>query len=260
MPFDDEPKTTGGGCPSGRRLVVNADDFGLSPGVDRGIVEAFERGVVTSASLMVRRASAPRAARRARQLGLDLGLHLDLGEWVWRKGRWTVSYAVVALDDARAVAREIDRQLQRFRSLVGADPTHIDSHQHVHGRQPVLGVAKARAERLGVPLRGHSPLVRFCGAFYGQTGTGESLDLEDHIGVEHLVNLIGSLPEGVTELGCHPGLDPDLDSVYRLERLREVETLTDPRILGALAAPGIELTDFRELGVGAGSETRVPSC
>ena len=47
------------------------------------------------------------------------------------------------------------------------------------------------------------------------------------------------LPDGVTELGCHPGLDRDLDSSYRLERLREVETLCDPRVLVSLEAAGV---------------------
>jgi len=65
-----------------RLLIVNADDFGLSDGVNRGIVEAHERGIVTSASLMVWHDAARAAAAYARgRPQLDVGVHLDLGEW-----------------------------------------------------------------------------------------------------------------------------------------------------------------------------------
>jgi chitin disaccharide deacetylase len=70
-----------------RYLIVNADDFGLSEGVNRGIIEAAEKGIVTSASLMVRQPAAAAAAAYARKLDrISVGLHLDLGEWVYRNG------------------------------------------------------------------------------------------------------------------------------------------------------------------------------
>src|SRR5438105_6114679 len=73
--------TTGGGAtPSGRRLVVNADDFGLSPGVNDGILEAHAAGVVSSVSVLV---NAPGwedavAALRGGGAALGAGLHLNL--------------------------------------------------------------------------------------------------------------------------------------------------------------------------------------
>ena len=67
---------------STRYLIVNADDFGQSRGINRGITEAHEQGIVTSASLMVRWPAAPEAAAYARSHGsLSLGLHFDFGEW-----------------------------------------------------------------------------------------------------------------------------------------------------------------------------------
>ena len=66
-----------------RAVIVNADDFGLSAGVNRGIAAAFEGGIVTSASLMVRPDAAAEAASYARlHPVLGVGLHIDLGEWV----------------------------------------------------------------------------------------------------------------------------------------------------------------------------------
>ena len=91
---------------SRRLLIVNADDFGLSEGVNRGIIEAHERGIVTSASLMVLKEFAPDAAAYCREHGrLSLGLHLDLGEWVYDGEAWVAVYRVVALDDLRGHCR-----------------------------------------------------------------------------------------------------------------------------------------------------------
>src|SRR3989442_11035463 len=114
-------------------LIVNADDFGLSPGVNRGIIWAHENGIVTSASLMVRWPAAAEAARYTRATrSLGVGLHLDLGEWTCRGGEWSPLYQVARLDHPVEVREEVSRQLSAFRELVGQDPTHLDSHQHVH--------------------------------------------------------------------------------------------------------------------------------
>jgi len=85
-------------------LIVNADDFGQSPGVNRGIIEAHEQGIVTSASLMTRWLAAGEAALYAQEHPkLSVGLHLDLGEWAYRAGSWEPLYTVVPLDDRLAI-------------------------------------------------------------------------------------------------------------------------------------------------------------
>src|SRR4051812_11522214 len=154
-----------------RVLIVNADDFGQSAGITRGILRAHEHGIVTSTSLMVRWPGAAYAAERAG--GLDLGLHIDLGEWAYRHGNWFAVYERVEMDDRSEIEREIDCQLAEFRRLTGKTPSHLDSHQHVHLQEPVLSIAKQFAEELDVPLRGCSPLIRYCGKFYGQSGRGD---------------------------------------------------------------------------------------
>src|SRR5204863_8547295 len=97
------------------------------------------------------------------------------GEWAYEGGSWRPLYQVVPLDDALAVEREIARQLDEFRRLVGDDPTHLDSHQHAHAREPVARVARDVAQTLGVPLRGCDARIRYCGEFYGQTADGIAL-------------------------------------------------------------------------------------
>ncbi len=91
-----------------RCLIVNADDFGVTAGVNRGIAEAHERGIVTSASLMVRYPAAAEAAQYARRhLELSVGLHVELGEWLYDEGEWQLAYQVVDAADASAVASTI---------------------------------------------------------------------------------------------------------------------------------------------------------
>ncbi len=227
------------------RLIVNADDFGLTPGVNQGTIRAHEEGIVTSATLMVRWPAAEDAARYARRNpDLAVGLHFDLGEWAYRDGQWYARYEVVPTDDEPAVDAELNRQLAMFERLIGRPPTHLDSHQHVH-RDPVVGRLLAGAgRRLGVAVRGLSPQITYRGDFYGQDERGEPIP--DAISVGSLVALIRSVPPGVTELACHPG-EGDIDSTYRYEREREVEALCDQRVVDALAAAGVRLCSFADV-------------
>jgi chitin disaccharide deacetylase len=228
---------------SERRLIVNADDFGLSAGVNRGIIEAHERGIVTSASLMVRWAAAEEAAAYARaHPALGVGLHVDLGEWEPSESGWAMRYEVVRGDDARAIADEVAEQLASFRRLVGREPTHIDSHQHVHLVGPARDVLMEAAKALDIPLRGCDARVRYCGDFYGQARRGYSYP--EGISVERLVTIIAGLPEGITEVACHPGYADDVETFYRTERAAEITALCDPRARAAVVAAGAALCSF----------------
>ena len=225
-----------------RFLIVNADDFGQSRAVNGGIIEAHEKGIVTSASLMVRWPHVDEAVALAREHpGLSVGLHLDLGEWTLEGGEWIPRYEVARLDDERAVADVIAEQLSRFRTLLGRDPTHLDWHQHVHQCSPVRKLMQQVAADLGVSLRGFGS-IRYCGAFYGQADDGRSLP--DAIGVTALLGILNGLEEGWTELACHPAAGDDLQTMYRLERMEELRTLCDARIPPAMRALGIELVSF----------------
>jgi predicted glycoside hydrolase/deacetylase ChbG (UPF0249 family) len=237
---------------TGRLLIVNADDFGQTAGVNRGVIEAHERGIVTSASLMVRWPAAAEAATYARtHPALGLGLHVDLGEWARRGEEWVAVYEVVPPGEEEAVAAEVERQLGEFRRLTGSGPTHLDSHQHVHRGEPVRSVLARLARGLGVPLRGCTPAVAYRGDFYGQTHRGEPCP--DAIGADALIELLASLPAGVTELSCHPGYGGGPGSMYDAERAEEVKALCGPRVRAAVADSGIELVSFRDVG-GRGCE------
>jgi predicted glycoside hydrolase/deacetylase ChbG (UPF0249 family) len=232
--------------PGVRRLIVNADDFGRSPGINAGVVAACRFGIVTSASLMVRWPSAEEAARLSRVVApLTLGLHVDLGEWRFDRA-WKPVYEVVPLDSETAIEEELREQLRTFHRLLGRDPTHLDSHQHVHEEEPAASVFTRVANELSVPLRNRSTRVRHCGDFYGQDGRGRSH--ADAISVARLLEILRSLPEGMTELVCHPAREADLESVYLRERELELSVLCDRRVLETIESEGIVLCSFADVG------------
>ena len=230
-------------------LIVNADDLGQSRGINRGIISAHRDGIVTSASLMVRWPAAAEAASHARRHPrLSVGLHIDLGEQILRAGEWVPLYSVVPVQNETAVRDEISRQLKMFARLVGHAPTHLDSHQHVHLREPARSILLEIAQRLGVPLRNCCREVSYCGSFYGQADDGTTL--RDVISVDGLIRILETLAPGCTELACHPAAECDLQTLYSQERLEELKVLCDPRLRTAIAAKGFELRSFADLSLG----------
>ncbi|HVD37235.1 MAG TPA: ChbG/HpnK family deacetylase [Solirubrobacterales bacterium] len=203
-----------------RFLIVNADDLGLSAAVNEGVFEAHAQGVVTSASLMVLRPDAAAAGEEFhKHPRLAVGLHL-------------------------AAAEDCLSQLERFRELVGRDPTHLDSHKHVHESDPGLGAEAERlAAELRVPLRNRG--VRYERSFYGRDKDGSSAP--EAISVEHLAALIRELPPGWTEIGCHPAAGPVPTSSYDAERQVELRTLCDPSIREALNVTNVKLCSFAQV-------------
>lgn len=154
-----------------KRLIVNADDLGLSPGVNRGIVEAHTRGIVTSTTVMINLPDAPsgleQVAASAPDLGVGLHFNLTHGRPVSPpdqvrsllddEGRfydirqWPAVYAQF---DADELAAELCAQVHRFIQLTGHAPDHLDSHQGVTSIHPVgLRTMLELAAEYSIPVR-----------------------------------------------------------------------------------------------------------
>jgi predicted glycoside hydrolase/deacetylase ChbG (UPF0249 family) len=218
-------------------LIVNADDFGASEGINRGIVECHRRGIVTSTSLMV----TGRAVREAVAMSRDcqklaIGLHWDV---------WGEDERAFDLSNADAVREEFQRQLDLFQTLLGRLPTHIDSHQHAHRNEVVRDVFQDLVRPLRIPLRATGN-IEFVGGFYAQW-EWKVTNLE-YVGTPFLEKLLREeVLEGWTELSCHPGyVTPDFSSVYQSEREEEIRTLTDPRVRRAIDELHIHLVSFSD--------------
>jgi predicted glycoside hydrolase/deacetylase ChbG (UPF0249 family) len=221
-----------------RHLIVNADDFGLSTGVNRGIADCHLRGIVTSASLMVGRPGVLDAVAISRELpGLAIGLHWDGGG----EGQPEIDPS-----DLVRVREEFHRQLDRFHHLLGRGPTHVDSEAHTHRKHGLLPVFEELVEPYGVPLR-HDGAVHFIGGFYAQWRYGESEP--EHVSVKALKKMLRlEVEEGWTELSCHPGycLPEYATSVYYADRQLEVDTLTDPTIRREIERLDIRLASYAD--------------
>ena len=220
-----------------RYLVIDADDFGASAGVNRGILECHTRGVVTSTSLMVTgRAVREAVAMSCDHPGLAVGLHWDV---------WGEDEREFDIDDPRAVRDEFHRQLDEFHRLLGRMPTHVDSHRHAHRKEHLMPLFRELVEPLGVPLRDDGQ-VRFVGGFYAQWEWMVT-NLE-YVSVPFLQRMLREeVAEGWTEFSCHPGYpSPDYAAVYYAEREAEVRTLTDPRIRQTAEELGIRLASYAD--------------
>jgi predicted glycoside hydrolase/deacetylase ChbG (UPF0249 family) len=226
-------------------LIVNGDDFGASPGITRGIMEAHQRGILTSTSLMVNTPTAKAAAATGRATPeLSVGLHADV---------------TVEMNDSSAgldlrLAAALDDQLRLFEKLMGGPPTHLDSHHNSHRDPRVLPHFLELARRHGLPLREHSP-VRYFSSFYGQWGGASH---PEHISTENLARMFrAEVGEGITELSCHPGyVEPEFVSGYTAERELEVRTLCDPVIRHVLAEQETQLVSYHDLKRVTGAEAR----
>ncbi|MFC1776784.1 ChbG/HpnK family deacetylase [Pseudomonadota bacterium] len=225
------------------RLIVNADDFGLSSEVNKGIIYAHENGIVSSTSLMVRQSAAKEAALLAvEKPNLSIGLHLDLGEWFLRDAVWEPIYQVVDINDKEAVAEEFEKQISQFISLVGRKPTHIDSHQHVHNREALRPISNSLSAKYRVPVRHSENAPKYCGKFYGQSEDGSPR--LDWISLDALCQVLRNIDGPAHEICCHPSLGPVENTMYSDERMHELETLCDPVILEVLDESNIEIHNF----------------
>ncbi|HXB66644.1 MAG TPA: ChbG/HpnK family deacetylase [Candidatus Acidoferrales bacterium] len=229
---------------SQKQLVVNADDFGFTPDVNEGIVEAHRYGILTATTLMANGAAFDDALRLARQYpSLDIGCHLVLigGHSLLTQKPFpaTVPGLVAAL--AGRAIRPYDELKAQVRRIVqaGVAPSHLDTHKHTHLAPGVLEAVARLSEEFDIrwvrrpfdfPLHGlAATALRRTVPRMKQLTSGALTLLRRHfhrVLLQHgcrttdhfagfqitgrfraaeLVALLALLPGGSTELMCHPG-------------------------------------------------------
>lgn len=249
-----------------RQLIVNADDFGLTAGISRGILETHRRGLVTSTTALASLPPHPELDAEAAGLdGLGIGLHLNL-TWgapvspagtvtslVDAQGRFRRDPGVVAeLARADEVRREAEAQVEAFTHRFGRLPTHLDSHHHVHRQPRVIEAVAAVAADLRVPVRsqdaGLRDGLRRRGIATPDHFLGED-SVEPYWTVTRLLDALAALPPGVTELMCHPGHYDEALAYSRYGRQREAElaALCDPEGRATVERLGIRSIHFGAL-------------
>ncbi len=247
-------------------LIVNADDFNLTEGVTRGILEAHWRGIVTSTTVMVNLPGLEQSrslARQAPRLGVGLHLNLTFGppvlpapevpSLVDDSSRFIHDQTrFEAAGDPAEIRAELAAQVRRFRAVFGRRPSHLDSHHHIHRHPRVFEVALALAGDLGVALRAIFPematRIRRRGLSSPDRMVGD-VGPEAYWSPAKLVALLAEIPPGVTELMCHPGhADGALFvSSYCGQREEELRSLCDPTVKAALRTAGVEPISYDDL-------------
>jgi predicted glycoside hydrolase/deacetylase ChbG (UPF0249 family) len=268
---------------SRKQLVVNADDFGFTPDVNQGIVEAHRRGILTATTLMANGAAFEDAVRLARETpALDVGAHLVLvgGDSALTGKPLPPTVAKLLAAMARREIRVHDELRAQVRRIVDAGvlPTHLDTHKHTHLAPPVLEAVARIAEEFGIgwvrrpfdfPLNAMPvpPLRRLTSRALGLLRpwfqgvlARHACKTTDHFAgfritgrfrTAELVELMGAIPEGSTELMCHPGRCGEAlrNARTRLKesRERELAALVSPEVRDAVERNGIELVNYGAL-------------
>jgi chitin disaccharide deacetylase len=270
---------------SRKQLTVNADDFGFTPDVNRGIVEAHRRGIVTATTLMANGEAFEDAVRLAAEAPeLDIGCHLIL-----ISGRSLLTGRPLAASVPQLVAALARRQIRVYDELnaqvkriveAGIRPSHLDTHKHTHLAPPVLEAVARLGEEYGIrwirrpfdfPLNGRRGAVprlkrvtsralgllrrhfRAVLARHGCAATDHfaGFQITGTLRAAELVELAAALPEGTTELMCHPGYcGAALRSArtrLKESRERELEALCSAEVRAALERHGIELVNYRTM-------------
>ncbi|EEU9072752.1 chitin disaccharide deacetylase [Salmonella enterica] len=244
-------------------LIVNADDFGLSPGINYGIIEAHRHGLVTSTTAMMNADGIEHAAAISADFPLlGVGLHFVLsfgaplssmpsleregmlGKWLWQAA------AQGKIQDDELVT-ELHRQYEGFVRLFGQAPTHIDSHHHAHFIPQVWKHVVRFAGETGLPLRldrqhaistqGVKGVDNFISNFYAE-------NVSAHFILAALTRAAAGKEQSV-ELMCHPGFIDKiaLQSSYCYPRLDELDVLTSATLKQDILAQGFRLGTYNDL-------------
>lgn len=239
-------------------LVINADDLGLSPEINAGIVWGLQHRLLSDTSILI---NAPHAAEGIACLKslniLHAGIHIDLDDVLgWSPGgneRWPRSTLMEMLargETVRTCTRTARDQVEAFLSS-GLIPTHIDTHHHVHGFPEIFEIISGIAKEYGIPAirfsrGGYRLPTRQDIPFHPETFS----DMEKKITrmglffCEHYLEGALSLNNtirGTAELVVHPSL---MGESWRAGELAVLMKLSGA---GMLEERGIRLVSFREL-------------
>jgi predicted glycoside hydrolase/deacetylase ChbG (UPF0249 family) len=248
------------------QLIVTADDFNLSDGVSRGILEAHQHGIVTETSVMVNLGDLQHAVTMlAEAPRLALGLHLNITrghpvappnaveELLGADGQFLGSPRAVPVQVRHvAVHTEFQAQVDAFVRAFGHLPRHLDTHHHVHQHPVVLDVLLDLATALRLPVRSIDTAMRATMTARGLGSPAQFLGDagdEPYWTVTRLLSTIPTLSPGVTELMCHPGYFDDTIAYSRYGRQRDVErqALCAPEVAAMLREQGVQLVTYAVL-------------
>ncbi len=254
-------------------LIVNADDFGMNESICKGIENCHKSGIVTSTSVMSNMPYlnlAAEIANKNSKLGVGLHINLTEGKYLTSNKQFPKSNLIKALTGRikkEAAQSEIEAQIQAALDH-GFKITHLDGHKHIHIMPKILDATIDAARNFNInkirlPLEAQGTSynfkqtpkkyllkilslnavkkfkanrIKYPEHFYGISETGQ-------LNEEKLKKIIKTLPEGVSELMCHPSYTNN----SKLNRKGELMALTDRKVRLEMEANEIRLINYGEL-------------
>lgn len=253
-----------------KRIIISADDFGLTEGVTRGIAQSINQGVVSRTSAMMCTGGAQWIARYKGGLEGKIGLHLQLTDGVPLlppsevstlingRGTFARKRPLLRLEnmDPKELEAEWEAQMQALLDL-GMQPSHVDTHHNVHRYPKVFNVFLKLASKYQLPARALSPEMAMRleakGLLDTQTCLRSSWDKEftDDLFILHVLGAFRQQNnQGCIEVMCHPGyVDQALRerSHYLDIREKELKVFCDPNLPAKLKKHRLIVEDFNPI-------------
>lgn len=204
----------------GKYLIVNADDFGYSYSINKGIIEAHTNGIVTSTSVMVDAIAAGEAKDLTKFPDLSVGLHFEVKEVV-------------------NVKAELERQIDKFVAIVGKSPDHLDTHKRHTTDEGIKEALEDYAKTHNIPIRIFN--AKHIGSFGINSDDGS---------VAQLKRSIDEATEEYNELMTHAGYSDDYlraHSSYNDPREDELKSVCSPEIKQYIQEKGLILVNWNRL-------------
>ena len=206
-------------------LIVNADDFGYSLSINKGIIKAHVDGIVTATSVMVDSVGAEEAMKLSSYPDLAVGLH----------------FVPNAATEAKT---ELERQFQKFVSIVGTRPSHIDIHKVRSDDMDLKRDVIEFANSYDIPAR-YSGKAKFIDSFFGPHAN-------NNVSIDQLKDAISQATEAYNELMCHVGYSDDYlraHSSYSDMREKELDSICSAEIKHYIEQQGITLTNWSQINI-----------
>jgi predicted glycoside hydrolase/deacetylase ChbG (UPF0249 family) len=208
-----------------RYLIVNADDFGYSQGINKGIIEAHTQGIVTSTSVMVDSIAAHEAIKLIDYPELSIGLHF-------------------VPSNSISIGKELNRQIDKFIEIIGAKPDHIDVHKRLNLTGTVEKVLQEYSKINKIPVRSLG-YAKFIDSFYGPHAGG-------NLTVKQLRMAIDEATDEYNEIMCHVGYSDDYlreISSYNDPREQELSLICDPSVKEYIHQKGLILVNWQAIKI-----------
>lgn len=244
------------------KLIFNADDLGLTKGVTNGIIKAHREGVLTSTTMMVNMPYinlCKKAADENPKLGIGIHLVLTAGKPLVKNLKsivdengdfynYKVMYEKSKPINAEEVYIEWKAQIDKFISIMGKKPSHIDSHHHIHLMWPGNIIIERLVNEYDIPMRTSSDdlsnynyeKANLCKTFY-----------EDNADMEYFYkDKEGILNHNISEVMCHPAIvDDELKSISSYCNGREIELslILNPKLKKWIKDNKIELINYNDI-------------